>query len=312
VRGVDVVWVLRHGHIGDAFFDADAAEFLLGELQWRRAAREGCSGAAAGAAGGGGGAGTAAAAAGGRKGAAAEAAAEAGGGGPWGQAGSGPARPCEQAPGPGPGSEGDAPPGGAAAARRLGAALGPKWARVLPGGAPANVTVERHASVLGVFDTCAEALAALERDAAAAGSSGGSSSGGGGGDDEAWPVWLALGGPEGRHALGADLVVSAIGVEPATEWLPGAREEAGVCGGSGARAAGCDQARGHPRSRGQHFRSSLTPSTALPGSLARAPDGGLLVGANLRTSDPRVWAVGDCATLRREEEAPHFFQVGAF
>lgn len=29
LRGLDVTWVVRHDHIGDAFFDADAAEFLL-------------------------------------------------------------------------------------------------------------------------------------------------------------------------------------------------------------------------------------------------------------------------------------------
>ena len=27
-----MVWVLKHGHIGDAFFDVDAAQFLLDEL----------------------------------------------------------------------------------------------------------------------------------------------------------------------------------------------------------------------------------------------------------------------------------------
>lgn len=27
-----MIWVLKHGHIGDAFFDTDAAEFLLNEL----------------------------------------------------------------------------------------------------------------------------------------------------------------------------------------------------------------------------------------------------------------------------------------
>jgi hypothetical protein len=30
---VQVVWVARHSHIGDAFFDLDAAEFLLDELK---------------------------------------------------------------------------------------------------------------------------------------------------------------------------------------------------------------------------------------------------------------------------------------
>jgi len=33
VRDIEVVWIMKHQHIGDAFFDVDAAEFLLGELQ---------------------------------------------------------------------------------------------------------------------------------------------------------------------------------------------------------------------------------------------------------------------------------------
>lgn len=33
---MDVTWVVRHGHIGDAFFDLDAAQFLLEELQHAR------------------------------------------------------------------------------------------------------------------------------------------------------------------------------------------------------------------------------------------------------------------------------------
>lgn len=36
LRGVDVTWIVRHGHIGDAFFDVDAAKFLLEELQQAR------------------------------------------------------------------------------------------------------------------------------------------------------------------------------------------------------------------------------------------------------------------------------------
>lgn len=32
LRGVQVVWSLKHGHIGDAFFDLDAAAFLLTEM----------------------------------------------------------------------------------------------------------------------------------------------------------------------------------------------------------------------------------------------------------------------------------------
>lgn len=37
---VDVTWVLKHGHIGDAFFDVDAAEFLLQQLQHQRQAQK--------------------------------------------------------------------------------------------------------------------------------------------------------------------------------------------------------------------------------------------------------------------------------
>lgn len=31
-----IVWAVKHGHIGDAFFDLDAAAFLLRELQYER------------------------------------------------------------------------------------------------------------------------------------------------------------------------------------------------------------------------------------------------------------------------------------
>lgn len=67
------------------------------------------------------------------------------------------------------------------------------------------------------------------------------------------------------QVLGADFVISAIGVEPATEWLPAA--------------------------------------------LARAPDGGLLVDGQLRTSDPSVWAAGDCCTVEEGAMGPHWFQM---
>ena len=33
---VQVVWIARHRYIGDAFFDADAAEFLRKQLQASR------------------------------------------------------------------------------------------------------------------------------------------------------------------------------------------------------------------------------------------------------------------------------------
>lgn len=36
LRRLNVTWIVRHGHIGDAFFDVDASNFLLDELRFRR------------------------------------------------------------------------------------------------------------------------------------------------------------------------------------------------------------------------------------------------------------------------------------
>ena len=33
LRGVEVVWAVRNAHIGDAFFDLDAAAFLFSEIE---------------------------------------------------------------------------------------------------------------------------------------------------------------------------------------------------------------------------------------------------------------------------------------
>ena len=30
---LQIIWVMKHSHIGDAFFDRDAAEYLLGQLR---------------------------------------------------------------------------------------------------------------------------------------------------------------------------------------------------------------------------------------------------------------------------------------
>lgn len=45
LRGLDVTWLVRHGCIGDAFFDTDASRFLLDELRLRRMleSNRGCS-----------------------------------------------------------------------------------------------------------------------------------------------------------------------------------------------------------------------------------------------------------------------------
>ncbi|KAK9800326.1 hypothetical protein WJX73_002466 [Symbiochloris irregularis] len=40
MRGMEVVWVMRQGHMGDAFFDVDAASFLLTELNVEQTATD--------------------------------------------------------------------------------------------------------------------------------------------------------------------------------------------------------------------------------------------------------------------------------
>lgn len=40
---LQILWVVKQGHIGDAFFDSDAADFLRGELDRSRAGAESAS-----------------------------------------------------------------------------------------------------------------------------------------------------------------------------------------------------------------------------------------------------------------------------
>jgi hypothetical protein len=55
--------------------------------------------------------------------------------------------------------------------------------------------------------------------------------------------------------------------------------------------------------------TSWAPPPGPAESLARAPDGGLLVGASLATSAQDVWAAGDCCTLDPGQQEPHWFQM---
>ena len=265
--GLDVVWVLRHGHIGDAFFDADAAAFLLGELEWRQeqAAK-----------------------------AAAKEVEEARQRQQQGQEQQQQIQQQQQqqqereqeeqqqqqqrdaGAAAGPSGRGDAGQGGGRRAP-LGAAVGPEWVKALPhgggggGGRPARVTIERRAEVLGVFDTRAEAEAALRAAGAALTEPAGGGSSSGSSDSGDWPAWLALleadsggGGGNGGavkagRALGADLVVSAIGVEPATEWLPGARGGGGEVG-CAPRAGGQGVVRACVRGRAGFHSRECSPN----------------------------------------------------
>ncbi|PRW57580.1 pyridine nucleotide-disulfide oxidoreductase domain-containing 1 [Chlorella sorokiniana] len=47
LKGADVTWVMKHAHIGDAYFDLDAAQFLLEELQHQRRVAAAAAAAAA-------------------------------------------------------------------------------------------------------------------------------------------------------------------------------------------------------------------------------------------------------------------------
>jgi len=193
--------VVKQGHIGDAFFDLDAAQFLLAELQQRQqqlqtrqpasqaqqqqqqqqqAVEPASTSCAEGAA--------AKAAAPRAAAAAAETAAAA------------------------------SPQQAAVVGSALGHAAGPKWTHSLPSaGLPAHVCVESNARVAGVTD------------ARPGGPGGGAPPCGGLGSGD-WRLWVEL--TDGR-VVGADLVVAGIGVEPNTDWLPGGRAGGGGGGGLG-------------------------------------------------------------------------------
>lgn len=141
LTSVDVVWAAKHGHVGDAFFDADAAAFLAARLEAGR------SGEAQGSA-------------------------------------------CANAP-----ASTAAAPTSTTATQGYGAAAGPGWADALAaaasgGGRAGRLDVRLRATVAAVAD-------------APPGS--------------AHPLVVTLSSGDVVHA---DAVVSAIGVEPDTQWLP--------------------------------------------------------------------------------------------
>lgn len=187
LRGLEIVWVLRHGHIGDAFFDLDAAQFLLEEMQTQRA-REAAAGET---------------------------------GAPQGT-GSAPspvaARPAEKpsshhhrdsnaaasealqqigtsVQAAQPSSQDSGQPG------TLGHAAGPAWAAGLP-------SVYRTAHDAGVGGVVLEY--GCEVDAITSASAAGL-------EDASWPVAATL---SNGQRYGVDFVVTAIGVTPAVDWVP--------------------------------------------------------------------------------------------
>ncbi|KAF8067218.1 PYROXD1 [Scenedesmus sp. PABB004] len=222
-RGVEVVWVLKHGHIGDAFFDLDAAEFLLGVLQQQQQQEQQQQGQQE------------------QQQQQQEQQQQ--------QQQQQQAQEQEQQQGQQQEQQGQQeqqqqgqqeqqqqqqqqqaqqaqqaqqeqqeqqppPPeqpgqpaavaeagtaGAAAAAAARGHAAGPKWVDQLPRGAlPAHVRLERNAQVVGASSAPQQAPPV-------------------GPGAERWPLYLRL--SSGKE-VGVDLAVQAIGVEPATDWLP--------------------------------------------------------------------------------------------
>lgn len=207
-----MVWAMKHGHVGDAFFDLDAAQFLLEELlSQRRAAQHAPR----------------------QAGAQQQAQGQLEGGA---AAGGGPCGAWQRAPqGPPAGGDGQRRPRAdteAAAGRPApgthlpGPAVGPLWLRQLPeGGAAAgggSVNLEYGCEVAAVellhpqpqASDSGPAAAVDKREAA-----GGAGGGGAAAEEEErpWPLRVTL--TSGR-AVGADLLICAIGVTPALDWVP--------------------------------------------------------------------------------------------
>ncbi|KAG2499930.1 hypothetical protein HYH03_002217 [Edaphochlamys debaryana] len=287
----ELVWAMKHGHIGDAFFDADAAAFLLGSLQ---GGAQGQSVEEAGRAAGGaaeqGPAGVPGAAPpdesgveaamefrqgrGGVEEAVAVATAlAAGGSGARSTPSGAPSAATAGATGESADAAAARAQAGASSSGRgvSGHAAGPAWTRELlrglagPGGRGLR-GAEAAAGAGGLFRLALEAAATVVRieDGGCKGADGGVGAGDDVGNDEEerWPAYVTL---SNGKVYGIDLVVTGIGVEPAVDWLPG--------------------------------------------ELARAGDGGLAVGRDMRTSDPRVFAAGDCCSCDWPNMAPHWFQM---
>lgn len=319
--GLEVVWAMRHGHVGDAFFDVDAADFLLRHWSAANVGGGGVEGQPQG--GHSEEAGAAHAASGAAQGAAQTANTQGSH-----QAGAGPARsvvkPTESS------VVGTAGAGGHAA--------GPTWTQQLQravaaggagdaGGAAAGAAGRHHALRSAVLEF--EAQVRNVR-------------GGSGG----WPVEVELSnGKVGRGVLPdsrwAPMSPSMPPFRP--PFMPGAlipwtpvsqaRPLAWQCGDDA-----CALQPPRPRMRPaipcnpsvlqmQVYGADVVVSAIgveptvhawlAPGQVARAPDGGVVVDSDMRVvlagpaeaQQGSLYAAGDCATLRECDCAPHFFQM---
>ncbi|KAG2442571.1 hypothetical protein HXX76_002656 [Chlamydomonas incerta] len=319
--GRELVWVLKHGHIGDAFFDLDAAAFLLQRIA--PAAAAGRSTGAAGAAG-----------------AAADAAHV-----------SSPAPPPSAVA-----SELPAPPLAGLSCRNksglqpsghreMGHAAGPAWTRELLRG------LQRGQQGAGKTQTGQQPAAAYEPKAtgeAGAACSSGRGAGVPAGNSSALATAAPIAGlamePE---AFRVQLEFSSKVTHIVHHDRP--REPAQASGLNLQAPAGAEHVAEDAEHDSDGTASTMTdepwplhvalstgkvlgadlvvvgigvdPHTGwLPPELARGPDGGLVVGADMRTSHPAVWAAGDCCSCEHwctgggedgsaaQLAGPHWFQ----
>eukprot|EP00891_Asterochloris_glomerata_P002918 jgi/Astpho2/2918/fgenesh1_pg.00050_%23_160_t len=217
LRGVEVVWAVKHAHVGDAFFDLDAAQFLLTQMPHIQPGRGQSSGGTAWQQHRGGSATDGAGRAGSEQPAAGQAAdQEAGSCSTWGrQPSAGSARGLPEQNG--------TEQAEIMKPKAFGHAVGPQWTAQLPQTAARSDVAVHHGCEITAVRTLSPshppkseapsqtdgAAGSVEltpqkrkRDAA---------------DGDSWPLEVEF--SDGRR-LGADLVISAIGVTPNTSWLP--------------------------------------------------------------------------------------------
>ncbi|PNW85355.1 hypothetical protein CHLRE_03g182550v5 [Chlamydomonas reinhardtii] len=321
--GRELVWVLKHGHIGDAFFDLDAAAFLLQHIAPAAAASLGTTGATGG------------------SGVAVDAVDV-----------SSPAAPqmavADEALLPPAANLAGRSPGYEAGLqardryRHMGHAAGPAWTRELLRGLrreqqDAGQGQAGQSPVL-VYEPKAtgEAGAACSSGRGAGGASGNSSASaaletGPASDPESFHLRLEFSSTVTRiahHARPAE-PAQASALHPHAPATAGPAGEDAERNSSGSASTSAEPWPLHVTlSTGKVLGADLVvvgigvdPHTAwLPPELARGPDGGLVVGADMRTSHPAVWAAGDCCSCEHwctasaddgggaQLAGPHWFQ----
>ncbi|KAF5841479.1 hypothetical protein DUNSADRAFT_12644 [Dunaliella salina] len=118
------------------------------------------------------------------------------------------------------------------------------------------------------------------------------------GSEEAWPVYATL---TNGKVIGADIIVSAIGVTPATQWLPPELARASD-GGLLVDGRLCCLT-------GSPANHSQVDSAADANANGAADDNDNGAPARAVVPPHSVFAAGDCCTIPEEYLGPHFFQM---